>query len=98
MRPVDFQDSASKMPGQERIAQQREQQPMINQHLNIRADQAAADGKLDRPQPQEGTHQPIVDRNKRDREFRKGRRRPQQEHKAPRSKGNGDSHIVDLEA
>lgn len=98
MRPVDFHDSVSKIPGQERIAQQREQQPITSQHLNIRADQVVAEAKIDSPQPQQGAQQPVVDRHKRDREFRKGRRRRHPEDEKRRPSGDTGSHIVDLEA
>jgi hypothetical protein len=95
MRPVEFQDSFFKLPVNERIQQQQQQQPSTNQELHQKIMAQQSNAKMESPQPREETQNVITERQKRDREFR-NKKKQQRDNKKKLPSGDGLSSLLDI--
>ena len=99
MRSIEFEDFFSKMPASERLQQQGQQQPVVDQDINIRKDKEVADLRMDSPQENDpAAKNTAIEREKRDREFRRRerKRKEKQQETNKREKDKG-SQIIDVE-
>lgn len=97
MKSIDMNDSFSKLPVHERLLQQRQQQPVVNQDLNVRAYKEETEQSREAPQENDAAEDGIVDREKRDREFQeRNKKKKEKKEKKSLSKKKPWS-LLDLE-
>ena len=97
MKSVDFQDSFYKLPLNERLQQQRQQQPIVNQDINQQAHHQTVQSNIDTAQQMNESEQAAVEKDRRDREFRQRMEKKKKEKKEKRPRSNSSGRIVDLE-
>ena len=96
MEPIDFKDSVSKLPVNERLQQQRQQQPIINQGINIAHHNSEVEARIDTTQHSNAAENLKVEREKRDREFNKRKKKEAEDNKNEIKKNKGNKGFFDI--